>query len=118
MPLGAKDIILFNSEGSSDIPKTAEEIVKDKLKFLLETNKGEIVDDLEYGANLIDMVHLPRNEALIQSMLLYIQMAITEYMPYVNIVALDLDSTRTDHLAFRLAYSLQEGFEDKIDNVV
>jgi len=118
--IGASSIISFNIAGEGVVQKTSEDIVKEKLRFLLTTNKGEIPNNPGYGADLQHFIHLPMDDSLLVGLENTIRIEVALEMPYVIIksVVVDRGITTQGILAFTLNYELAEGFEDSVQVVI
>lgn len=109
----------FNEDGTSVQPLTPEQIVKEKLKHLLQTNKGEVVNAPDYGADLIHFVHAPLDSVRENMILIAVKMAVAQYMSYVYLTELSgIRKPRQGVLAFKAHYTLADNFQDFIDIVV
>lgn len=115
MGIGSNSIISFGDTGVSNQVLTPNEIVKEKLKFLLRTNKGEIPNDLDYGADLIHFTYKPIDDRMKIALEMAVRGAVAQYMSYVLVKKIEVTSSSQGCLLFKLFYDLAEGFEDEIN---
>lgn len=109
MPVyGSNSIISFDSGSGESAPST-EDIVKQKLTFFLSTNKGEVPNNPDYGANLIMFTHLPLNQGLVDSIDAVIKAELGMWFPYVTVEGIDkIVDKDNGKMAFTLYYTLNE----------
>jgi phage baseplate assembly protein W len=117
MAIGANSIITF-SNGSSDQQTNAGLIAKEKIKFILTTQKGEIPNDPEYGADLNHFCFMPVDDVVKMLIETTCRAEIARYLSYVTIQKLAFRSTQQGVLDFTLYYELMPGWEDNVDIVV
>lgn len=118
MTTGATSLITFSS-GQSDIVQTPEEIVKEKIKFFLQTNKGDIPNDPDYGADLIQFLYAPldsNTQTLIKTQIIA---ELGNRMPYVIVTSVAFTQYLADGiLRFTVYYELTPGFTDSVEIAV
>ena len=107
-------LVAFLPDGSSVSVRTIEDIVREKLKFLLQANKGDIPDDLTYGCDLIHFVHTPLDDMMVLSMRTIIEMEVSQRMSYVRITRVEANRSEAGFLQVTVFYELQAGYEDSV----
>lgn len=90
---------------------TIPEQVRENLKTLLLTQIGERYMQPEFGTNLLAIVFQPNVDELKQDIREILQSAISTWLPYINIVQLDITTTEDDptlvhHVLISLSYSI------------
>lgn len=78
--------------------------VSEEIERLLLTNKGDMMDRLDYGAGLDDYVYEPFDENTAQFIRMSVISALSTYMPEVKIRQVDV--TAGDVYAFTITLSL------------
>ena len=71
-----------------------EDQIRDNLRNLVLTNKGERLGRYDFGANLIELVMELGTESADQQAMMRIKKAASKYLPFVNLVGF---ATETDH---------------------
>lgn len=118
MGTGAKSLITFTS-GQSDKVQSPEDIVKEKIKFFLQTNKGDIPNDPTYGADLIQFLYAPLDADLETAIKYTIQAELGQRMPYVIVSEVSFKNYKSDGLLrFTVYYELTPGFTDSVEITV
>ncbi len=109
-------IVQFNTNGTSAFPKTPEEIVKEKLIFLLTTHRGDRENNNSFGSNLHHLSFLPNDVALQQAADKEVRNAIQEFMPFVIVDQVSAVKESNNGLVqYKVEYTLASGFEDNIE---
>jgi len=85
-------IITFNSDGTSTAPLTSEEIVREKLLTLLQTRKGERPNEPTFGVDVERLIMWPNNDGLSEVALAEVRNAVAEWLPYVTITQVTVES--------------------------
>ena len=115
MAIGSLSLITFNSLGMGDTVLSVNDIVKEKIKFFLQTNKGEIVADLNYGADLIHFAMRPLDSTLIQQLSTAVRTELAINMPYVDVKRLEnINKPDQGSLYFTLHYEVN-GSDDNVN---
>jgi phage baseplate assembly protein W len=87
------------ASGAFETNKTTLDAVKDDLKLLVLTNHGERVVNTDFGANLRGLIFELRGPELRAAIRDRIAAAVEKWMPYVNIVDVEVqDATTTPYL--------------------
>lgn len=119
MPIGGNSIISFGSTGSGESATTPEDIVREKLKLLLMTNKGDIVASPEFGCDLIHFVHAPLDGRSKAAMQMTILAEISQNMPYVYVRSIEFpESEILGALEVVINYELAEGYADSVSVIL
>ena len=71
-----------------------EDQIRDNLRNLILTNKGERLGRYDFGANLIELVTEMGTETADQQAMMRIKTAASKFLPFVNLVGF---ATETDH---------------------
>lgn len=109
----------FSNDGTSVQPISPEEVVKGKLIHLLQTNKGEIVNEPNYGADLQHFVHVPLDSIRENMILVAVKMAVGQYMPYIFLTEVSgVRKPSAGLLAFKVQYELADNFTDFVNILV
>ena len=108
MPVyGSNSLISFDSTGASGTSESVDSIVAEKLKFFLGTNKGEVLNNPDYGANLIIFVGLPLDQGLVDAIDGVIRAELGMWFPYVTVDGIEKTITKEDgSMEFLLYYEL------------
>lgn len=107
MTVGSLSLITFNNLGAGDSSIDINTIVKEKIKFFLQTNKGEIPANLSYGADLIHFVMRPLDNNLIQQLSMVVRTELAMNMPYVVVEKFEnISKPEMGTLFFTLHYSV------------
>lgn len=114
MPIGADSIISFNYTGAGNQKSSIEEIVKEKIKRLLLTNKGEVPNNLEYGADLQHFIGVPVDESMQLYIQNTIQVEVAATIPYVLIISVDVNTVSDGYLQIIVNYQLANNFKDSV----
>jgi phage baseplate assembly protein W len=115
MTIGSLSLITFNNLGMGDTTSDINTIVKEKIKFFLQTNKGEIPVDLNYGADLIHFAMRPLDAKLIQQLSTAVRTELALNMPYVVVKKLEsISKPDQGSLYFTLHYEVN-GSEDNVN---
>jgi len=115
MIVGSNGLIEFTLAGVSNYATSPEEVVKKKIKFLLETNSGEVYGNPDFGTNLIHFCHIPFSAEVKISLQMVIKLALNTYLPYVIVNNIrDVSTEYEGKLGFVLEYTLADGFEDYV----
>ena len=117
MAIGASSLISF-SDGSGDQQNTAIDIVKEQIKFLLLTNKGEIVAEPDFGADLIHFVFRPLDDFTKELIKITCTAEIGLNLPYVNVTSVEFFVTDPGKLQFTLGFELIPGWEEYVDVIL
>ena len=113
--MALQGVISFAANGTSNFPKTSEDKVREKLRFLLQTYKGTIPDDLQYGTLLEDLVFVPIDIGLQLSAENEVRTAVATYLPEVTIESVIVTSRGEEGLLrFEVVYSLARGPEEPL----
>lgn len=87
------------TSGAFETNKTTLDAVKDDLKMLILTNHGERVVNTDFGANLRGLIFELRGPELRAAIADRINAAVEKWMPYVNIIDVEVqDATTTPYL--------------------
>ena len=62
----------------------------DDLKVLLETRKGTMLGDPDFGSNLFTLLYLPANEATAQMIRDEVATCVHKYFSNINLLAIDV----------------------------
>lgn len=110
MPVyGSNNIISISPTGAGSAAKSVEQIVAEKLKFFLGTNKGEIPNQPDYGANLIIFVGHPLDQGLVDSIDSVIRAELGMWFPYITVDGIEKTVDKAEgRLSFILYYYLNE----------
>lgn len=114
MPIGSDSIISFNYSGAGNQQSTIEEIVKEKIKRLLLTNKGEVPNNLEYGADLQHFIGLPVDEVMQLALEDTIQVEVAMSLPYVLITSVDVNTVADGFIQIVVNYQLANNYKDSL----
>lgn len=117
MPLSGNEVISFDPTGISSQVKSLPDIVKSKIKRLLSTRKGEYPDNLNYGVNIHMYVLYPATPELLEAMRTDVNMALSEFLPYVIVRQIVREDTKEAY-ALKVYYNLMDGYEDMVDITV
>jgi phage baseplate assembly protein W len=116
MPVNGGSIIEFNPSGTSLQYLSPEEIVKQKILFILSVSKYEVPNDPAYGADLIQFVHMPLDDSLEAMIDTVVRAEIGLRMNFVLIRDVVLDrNKKLGGLRFTVYYELAEGFTDFVN---
>jgi len=86
--MSLNSVITFNEDGTSQVPEDIYAEIKEKIIILLNTKKGEVPNDLDYGTELYKLVDYPKTYSLGQAIENEIRQAIGIYIPEVTIIAI------------------------------
>jgi phage baseplate assembly protein W len=112
MPIGGDSIISFGSNGAGSQQNDVIEIVKEKIKFLLNTNKGEIPGDSDYGCDLRHFLFGPIDDSMQAMIEATIKAEMSRYLPYVNVKNIVFDNSQgSGSLLLTLYFELAAGYE-------
>jgi phage baseplate assembly protein W len=95
-PINLQWPLRLGPKGAFATNDTTFEAIKDDLRILLQTNYGERPIHYDFGANLRPLIFEFRGEELRQTARDSIITAIEKWMPFVNIVNIDIDDETTD----------------------
>ena len=115
MGIGGNSTISFNKNGTSSQVLTPEEIVKQRLVFLLETSRGELPNRLDYGADLISFTFVPIDNRSKSNLRIAVTAAIGQFMPYVLVDNIEIINSGYGFLRFELFYTLSDSFKDSVE---
>jgi len=116
MVVGGKTVISFDNNGNSEVAKTPEEVVREKIKLLLHTNKGDYPNNPNYGADLVHFVHLPPSDLVLASIENTIRAEVSSELPYVTILSVERSEVALPGvLNLIVVYSVVAGVLDSID---
>jgi phage baseplate assembly protein W len=109
----------FNNPGIFKTTYTTNDQAKANLKNLLLTRVGERYEQVLFGTNLLNIVFQPNNEFIKQDIDEEIKSAINFWLPYINIVSIDIitaddDPTMIHTIKITLTYSVSAFSTDKI----
>jgi phage baseplate assembly protein W len=107
-------IVMFEDDGTSTVPVTPEDVVKQKLIFLLQYHKGTNPLDTDYGTYLHTYTQRPNDKTLENSLRQEVISVINSYMPYVRVRSVTT-SFNDGKLGIKISYKLDDDFEDEID---
>ena len=85
---------LGNGENLYKMHYKLEDQVRDNLRNLVLTNKGERIGRYDFGANLIELVTELGTETADQQAMMRIKKAASKYLPFINLVGF---ATETNH---------------------
>jgi hypothetical protein len=115
MPVGSLSLITFNGYGAGDSSIDLNTIVKEKIKFFLQTNKGEIPANLSYGADLIHFIMRPIDSTLISQLEMAVKTELALNMSYVVVKKFEsITKPEIGTLYFTLHYSVN-GIDDNVN---
>lgn len=98
-PINLKFPLKKSSKGSFEVNETTLDAVEDDLRILIMTNHGERPIHFDFGANLRKLLFDMRGEDLAQAIKDSIITAVEKWMPFVNILTVQvLDSTMNSNL--------------------
>lgn len=117
MPIGGNSIISFTN-GMTNQQITAAGVIKEKLKLLLLTNKGEMPYNLGYGADLVQFLFMPLDDLTKALITAGCKAEVGKEFPYVSIIGLDFYNREQGVLQFKLKYELTPGWEDYVDIII
>lgn len=113
MSIGANSMITFDSTGQSDQQTDPAAVVKEKIKFILSVNKGEIPNDPNYGADLQQFCHSNNDDTLAAGIDMVVKAEIGLRMNFVRIRSVEIDQvTESGSVYFTVYYELTDGWED------
>ena len=73
-----------------------EDQIRDNLRNLISTNHGERLMLNDFGANLKELAYDLTSEDVISEALSRISIAVSKYMPFVELENLEVDIVRSD----------------------
>lgn len=86
----------FSTEGGYTLNKSIIEVFKQNLKNLILTNPGERIFDSKFGVGLKRFLFEPRTEEVNQAIKNRIYIQVAEYMPFIDIRAIDIANDEND----------------------
>lgn len=113
-PVGIKTPMALGTDRSGIVAMHFDPVaqVKDNLRNLLLTNKGERLGRFDYGAGLRSLVSELASGDIESSAILQIQDSVSKYMPYVSLEGFSITYDRDDNpqgmtvVVFNLKYSI------------
>ena len=94
-PVGIKTPLqLGNGSNIYKMHYSLQDQIKDNLRNLCLTNRGERLGRPDFGANLLELVMELGTESADQKAMIRIKEAVGKYLPFVNLIGF---STETDH---------------------
>jgi phage baseplate assembly protein W len=115
MAIGSLSLVTFNNLGIGDTTSDVNTMVKEKIKFFLQTNKGEIVADLNYGADLIHFAMRPIDNRMVQQLATAVRIELALNMSYVSVKKLEnISKPDQGSLYFTLHYEVN-GSDDNVN---
>lgn len=112
---GNTSIITFEPTGMGSQKNTYDEIIKEKLRYFLNVNEGDIPANPSYGADLIHFVHLPYDQSLVESVDSQIRAKLSLFFPMIDVDGLESNYDKDTGVgSFTLFYEVN-GNEDSVD---
>jgi len=97
-PIGILTPVSFDQTGGSMFKMSVdlEDQIRDNLRNLISTNHGERLMLNDFGANLKELAYDLTSEDVISEALSRISIAVSKYMPFVELENLQVDIVRSD----------------------
>ena len=127
VPIGIASPISFDDIGVSTFKMTTtmSDAIKDNLKNLISTNKGERLLLVDFGANLIDLALELSNEDIAGTAGIRIAENVAKYMPFVQLETFEprIEKDIDDNIVrsvISITYSVPDAglFDQKIEAVI
>jgi phage baseplate assembly protein W len=94
-PINIKFPMRVSSKGGFETNDTTIDAITDDLKMLLMTNYGERMIHYDFGANLRSLLFEPDQDTP-QKIIDNVTNAISTWMPFVNIMNIEVETNRTN----------------------
>jgi phage baseplate assembly protein W len=116
--IGGNTLITFDSTGGGSQQAEVAKAVKEKIKFILLTSKGEIPNDPDYGANLIEFCFAPIDDVVESLIETTCRAELAQRLHYVTVLEVVFKKVDPGILSFTLKYELTPGWEDYVDIIL